>query len=158
MWAAGAATVMCLALGAPVMAQDASPAADGPILVTATQTCAWDTPGDVLTATCTHVASDPRVSGPATSTLVEAVGTPDEAYLEAFDLTLSGPDGDWTGRIWVVLDGPNNVAYALSVVTGEGAYEGWTYVTSARDIQPDANTDLVGVLYEGPPPPGITNG
>ena len=47
------------------------------------------------------------------------------------------------------------MAYAQSVLAGDGSYEGWTFVESARDIDPDANTDSVGVLYEGPPPPDI---
>jgi hypothetical protein len=157
LWVAGAAMVVCLALGAPVMAQQASPAAAGPVLVTATGACSWFMNGNVQTGTCTHTASDPRVSGPATQTMAEHVGIPGgDDYLQTFDTVLTGPDGTWTGRTWVVFDWPNNVAYAQTVLTGDGSYEGWTYVDSARDTTPDANTDSVGVLYEGPPPPGIT--
>jgi hypothetical protein len=157
LWAVSAAIVVCLALGGPVMAQEASPAADGPVLVTATQVCTWAVPGGVPTGTCTYTASDPRVTGPLTLTIAEAVGTPDDHYLETFDATITGPDGIWMGRYWVIFDWPANVSYPLSVLTGDGAYEGWTYVASGQDNVPDANTDLVGVLYQGPPPPGITN-
>ena len=151
--AAGAALSLCLALGAPVVAQEASPAAGGPVPVTATQACAWSMTGGVPTGTCTYTASDPRVTGPLTLTIAEAVGTPDEHYLETFDATIPGPDGIWTGRYWVVFDWPANVSYPLSVLTGDGAYEGWTYVASGQDNVPDGSLDLVGVLYEGPPPP-----
>jgi len=157
MWAAAAAIVVCLALGAPVMAQEASPSVDGPVPVTATQACAWTMTGGVQTGTCTYAASDPRVTGEVTLTMAGAVGAPGgDAPLQTFDAVLKGPEGAWTGRYWVVLDFPANVAYAMSVLTGDGAYEGWTYVAAAQDKVPDGNSDNVGVLYQGPPPPGIT--
>ena len=88
------------------MAQEASPATDGPVLVTATQACAWAVPGGVPTGTCTYTASDPRVTGPLTLTSAEHVGIPgDDDYLQhTFDAVLEGPEGTWTGRYWVILD------------------------------------------------------
>ena len=42
MWAAGAAIVVCLALGgAPAVGQEASAPAPGPALVTGTETCPY---------------------------------------------------------------------------------------------------------------------
>ena len=158
MWAAGAAIVMCLALGVmPALAQSASPATDGPVRVTATQVCDWTMTGGVQTGTCTYTASDPRVTGEVNLTIAGAVGGPGgDDYLQTFDAVLKGPDGTWTGRYWVVFDWPANLAYATSVLTGDGAYEGWTYVAATQDKVPDGNADNVGVLYQGPPPPGIT--
>jgi hypothetical protein len=149
--------LVCLALGAPVMAQDASPAAGGPVRVTATQACTWAAPGDVLTGTCTYTASDPRVTGPLTLTIVEHVGVPGgDDYVQTFDATLPGPEGTWTGRYWVIFDQVTKTAWATSALSGGGAYEGWTYVASGSDASMAGNQDLVGVLYQGPPPPGVT--
>ena len=157
LWAAGAAIVTCLSLGGvPVAAQDASPATDVPVGVTATQACDWSMSGNVQTGTCSYTASDPRLTGPLTLTMAEHVGVPgSDDYLQTFDAVLKGPEGTWTGHYWVVFDWPANVAYPLSALTGDEAYEGWTYVASTQDLVPDGSSDLVGVLYEGPPPPGI---
>jgi hypothetical protein len=159
LWAAGAAIVVCLALGAPVMAQEASQAADGPVLVTATQACAWDAPGDVLTGTCSYTASDARLTGPLTQIITEHVGIPGgDDYVQTFDATLEGPEGTWTGRYWVIFDQVAQTAWATSALSGDGAYEGWTYVASGSDASMAGAHDLVGVLYQGPPPPGMTTG
>ena len=160
LWAVVAAMLVCLALGAPVMAQEASPAADGPVLVTATQVCTWAVPGGVPTGTCTYTASDPRVTGPLTLTSAEHVGIPgDDDYLQhTFDAVLEGPEGTWTGRYWVILDQAAKTAWATSALSGDGAYEGRTYVASSKDESMAGNSGLVGVLYQGPPPPGITVG
>jgi hypothetical protein len=101
----------------------------------------------------------PRVvcAGPLTITLAEDEGIPGgDAFHQTFDAVLTGPDGTWTGRYWVILDWVTGTAWATSALSGDGAYEGWTYVASGSDTEMDANHDLVGVLYQGPPPPGIT--
>ena len=157
LWAASVATLMCLVLGGmPAVAQDRS-GTDGPVLVSATQACAWAAPGDVLTGTCTYTASDPRVTGPLTLTLVEHVGVPEgDDYVQTFDGSLPGPEGTWTGRYWVIFDQATKTAWATSALSGDGAYEGWTYVASGSDASMAGNQDLVGVLYQGSPPPGMT--
>jgi diacylglycerol O-acyltransferase / trehalose O-mycolyltransferase len=159
MWAASAAMLVCLALGTPVMAQEASPSTEGSVLVTATQACAWSMTAGVQTGTCTYSASDPRVTGPLTLTMAEHVGVPGgDDYVQTFDATLPGPEGTWTGRYWVIFDQATETAWVTSALSGDGAYEGWTYVASGSDASMAGNQDLVGALYEGPPPPGITVG
>jgi hypothetical protein len=110
----------------------------------------------VETLTCTYTASDPRVTGPLTATIAEHVGVPGDDYLQTFDAVLEGPEGNWTGRYWVILDYATGTAWPTSVLSGDGAYEGWTYVASGSDTEMDVNHDLVGVLYQGQPPRGIT--
>jgi hypothetical protein len=160
MWAAGAAIVMCLALGGlPMAAQETSPATDGPVQVTATQACAWAEPGGVQTGTCPYSASDPRMTGTLTLTIADAVGGPGgDDYVQTFDATLPGPEGTWTGRCWVTFDLGTKTAWATCALSGDGAYEGWTYVASTKDVTMSGNSDLVGVLYQGPPPPGMVTG
>jgi hypothetical protein len=160
-WAAGTAIVMSLALGGlpAALAQVASPAAGGPTQVTATQACVWTEPGGVPTGTCAYTASDPRVTGTLTVTITAAVGGPGgDDYVQTFDATLQGPDGTWQGRYWVTFDLGTKTAWATSVLSGDGAYAGWTYVASGNDMSMTGNHDLVGVLYQGPPPPGMLTG
>ena len=100
---------VCLTFGAmPALAQESpEPASDGPVPVTSTQACTWALSGGVPTGTCTRTASDPRVAGPMTMTMAEAVGVPGgDDYLQTFDVLLEGPEGTWTGSVWVLFDPP----------------------------------------------------
>jgi len=125
------------------------------VRVTATQECSWGYPDGIQTGTCTITASDPRLTGTATITQREIVKATegDDNDLETYDEVLQGPEGTWTGRHFVVFDRSSAyTAYPLVVVTGDGAYEGWTYVAAGAASPPDGNGDFVGVLYQGPPP------
>ena len=104
--------------------------------------------------------------------MAEYVGVPGgddyDDYLQTFEATLSGPEGTWAGRSWLVFDWPwieapagvagikASLAYITTVLSGDGAYEGWTYVTTGTTSTSGPGPDLAGVLHEGPPPPGIT--
>jgi hypothetical protein len=134
--------------GAPIVAQTDA------VRVTATQECSWSFPDDIQTGTCTIAASDPRVTGTATITQREIVkATVGDNDLETYDTVLQGAEGTWTGRHIVVFDrGITRTAHAMVVVTGDGAYEGWTFVAATAASPPDGNGDFVGVLYQGPPP------
>ncbi len=134
--------------GAPIVAQTDA------VRVTASQECSWDFPDGIQTATCIITASDPRLTGTATITQREIVNaTGGDNDLETYDEVLQGPEGTWTGRHFVVFDRSSAyTAYPLVVVTGDGAYEGWTYVAAGAASPPDGNGDFVGVLYQGPPP------
>jgi hypothetical protein len=152
--AAGAAILVCLALGGiPALAQDNTG-------VTATQACEWLHVGGA--AECTYTASDPRLTGsltleepPWTHVLVPPLDT---AALVWFDAVLQGPEGTWTGSVGVVNESQS--AHPLMVLTGDGAYEGWTYVAAGSASQPGDHhgyvfqdrIDTVGVLYQGAPP------
>ena len=161
--ALGTGLVLSLARPVGVTGPGGFPAADlaspgapmDAVRVTATQTCSWYTVDGVATATCTHDASDPRVTGQLTMTPVGSVGgVVDENDLEVYDVRLEGPEGAWTGRVMALFDQGADplAAYAIAVLVGDGAYEGWTYVDGGPDIPPDGSMGLVGVLYQGAPP------
>jgi hypothetical protein len=142
--AAGAAIVVCLALGGvPALAQD------GAVAVTATQDCSWEHTWDW--GACTYTASDPRVTGTLTLTGRSEVTVPGTYTpgLEWLTVTLQGPDGTWTGHYYVFHD-TAGTAHVLGVFAGDGSYEGWTYVDS---VTVPGSGDIVGVLYPGPLPP-----
>jgi hypothetical protein len=147
LWAATAAIVVCLALGAvPALAQPEDEAVE----VTSTQECAWSSG----VGTCTAAASDPRVTGPLIETWTWDVSSPGGArfYVSEFETTLEGPDGTWTGHLYATWDA-DFATNGLAVLTGDGAYEGWTYVFSGGAPGGSATWDSVGTVYPGSPPP-----
>jgi hypothetical protein len=177
LWAAGAAIVVCLALGGvPVAAQEASgePSAasampDGPALVTGTQTCAagdpdsrtWDGPvltGHNATINCTDVMSDERVSGPDSGEWNYVCHSDADMGCTYWGTTeIVGPDGTWVGTytgtddpgLWEAGEGG---AVMIQVLEGTGAYEGWTFVAHiVTDLSNPATVN--GLIHEGPPPP-----
>jgi hypothetical protein len=68
------------------------------------------------------------------------------------DHWIEGPEGTWTGHGYLVGDETGTVD-ALVMLTGDGAYEGWSYVAFGSDPEADADHDLIGVIYEGALPP-----
>ena len=143
LWAASAAIVMCLALGVPALAQEEA------VAVTATQVCSGTPP----TLSCDVTASDPRVTGTVAVTVGGDVSVPDRAETVMWgDSSLAGPDGDWSGH-WTNVWDSQGTMHSLTVYTGDGAYEGWTYVTLQTDPSGTATGDFIGVIYQGPPPP-----
>ena len=161
MWAAGAAIVMCLVLGAvPVGAQSPSPQ-DAAAWVTGTVACLPRTEGTPSTVDgvvqvrglvldCTLTMSDPRVSGTAARTYNEdchpGVGCVTWGSVEA---TLG--DGTWVGSFDGIVDASRQAA-TYNVFEGTGTYAGWTYVAQATGGLGEPVT-VVGLLYQGPPPP-----
>lgn len=143
--AAGAAIVMCLALGgAPAAAQDLEGTT-----VTATQDCPDLAASPII---CSWTASDPRLTGTLTHDEVGAIGDPvpqpeNAAELTWLDGTLEGPEGDWTVRIYLMWTDP---MLLFTVLSGSGAYEGWHYIAwSIDDSIFDGVVDWTGQLYEG---------
>ena len=104
---------------------------------------------DGLTMTCRDTASDPRVTGRATSVwhcdCQYGVGSPTWGTYE-----LEGPDGSWVGpRIGTrAMDGSG---HSFAILEGTGAYEGLTYMVDWTH-QPNGTTELEGVIFEGSPP------
>ena len=119
------------------------------VTVTSSQDC--DLPANQGGA-CTHTASDARVTGPLTFSYTGDIGGPATAEVELVwaDATLEGPDGDWTGHLYLVWTEPTQ---AFAVLSGDGAYEGWQYVASGIDPEADGDHDWSGVIYEGALPP-----
>jgi len=168
LWAAGAAIVVCLALGGlPVLAQEASENPSAPLaeqaVVTGTQVDCnpvkmWTTGyengvsqrRDGVVA-CEMAMDDPRVSGMATVDY-NSDGYGDD-WVNWGTWELAGPDGTWVGS-WTGAEPGGGIyhggsALSLLVAAGTGAYEGWSYIASGRD------SGIVGLIYEGPPPPWV---
>jgi hypothetical protein len=148
LWAAGAAIVMCLALGGlPVAGQEEAPAT-GPVVFTGTTTCGVTDPQEWAT-------SDPRVTGPC-ALVPTTWGGPDTINIPGAvgRYTVNGPDGDWTGS-WLLIHEYPMVARNLMVLEGTGAYEGWAVLAWAGTPdgwqEPDP-FDLQGIIYEGSAP------
>ena len=155
MWAAGAALLVCLALGGtPVVAQGETEMR--PALITGTEHCSVDDaspspiPADVDVA-CDQRLSDPRVTGVGYVTwLGEA---PVGLELSWGNFTLKGPDGDWVGPFTGMYDTGLKKNVYLITTEGTDAYEGWAFVgmwLSAMDGQP---TQVNGIIYQGAAPP-----
>jgi hypothetical protein len=165
--AAGAAFLVCvLPAGLTATAQSQSPAPpDEWAAVTATATCSLKTAGTrpgtpppyVLSGQvveCVTTASDPRVTGSSTFVLyASSWAGPGHTGVAWGEYMVQGPDGTWTGRHSIVYDA-TGVAHALTVASGDGAYDGWTYATSTT-VSVTGTLDIVGVIYPGAPPPGF---
>ena len=104
---------------------------------------------DELTMTCRDEASDPRVTGRATTAwscdCQFGVGSPTWGTYE-----LASPDGSWIGprHGTRAMDGSG---HSFAVLEGTGAYEGLTYMVDWTQ-EPDGTTELEGVIFEGAPP------
>ena len=178
LWAAGAAIVVCLALGGvPILAQDeAEPVASLPLVVTGNWDCTvldrgtrGTSDGLVMGATgardqtldCVWTMSDPRVSGSVKATFNDdCFGT--SAGSECIiwgDSVLEGPDGEWDCTYSGTGDPMGgNDGLVLDVCAGTGGYDGLTFMAQqAVSFYGTSDfgdgTSLHGVLYEGPLPP-----
>ena len=141
MWAAGAAILVCLALGGlPALAQSDA------VRVTVTVKC------DFSTSTCSYTASDPRVEGTASISLSGAVRVGVNSVVSWVDATLEGPEGDWTGHDYFFEDGAG-ASNVLTMLVGEGAYEGFAFIGSGDVSGTASEVTLDGVVYQGDLPP-----
>ena len=142
--AAGAAIVLCLLPGAvPAVAQDLEGAT-----VTVAQDCDFNTSPIV----CSWTASDPRLTGTLTHDEAGGIGDPEPepenaAGLSWLDGTLEGTEGDWTVRVFLGWTDPMSL---FTVLSGNGANEGWHYIAWSVDENiPDGLVEWTGMLYEG---------
>jgi hypothetical protein len=184
LWAAGAAIVMCLALGGmPVAAQvSPGPAYEQPLPLVTVGTSGPCTTIDrgtrgtsdglVRLATgardqtfeCEMAISDPRVSGTATGTFNDDCFAGGPRGFECVfwgTQTIEGPDGSWDCTYSGTGDPMGgNDGLILHVCAGTGGYDGLTFmaqeVVSFEDpADLGDGTSIHGVLYEGPPPPPL---
>jgi len=140
----GAAIAICLVLGGGQVAAQTATQLRG-TSTTAAQECE-----NILAKTivCTWTASDPRLSGTLTHEWTNVPGEPAIGWAPA---TLDGPDGSWAGHLYATWTDPARLFVFLS---GEGDYDGWQYVASTiDDAERMGNSEWVGVVYEGEPPP-----
>jgi hypothetical protein len=174
MWAAGAAVLLCLALGVPALAQEPSesPGASpvmptGPALVEGTMTCQG--PGDTRTygegwfrgnqsLTCHTDLDDPRVAGPGTlGWNYVCYPAANNGCIYWGDVEIDGPGGTWSGSysgvddqaLWDAGTGGAEMLFELS---GSGDYEGWSFVFHVS-TRLTATASANGFIYEGALPP-----
>jgi hypothetical protein len=126
------------------------------VVVTVTQEC--NTLARLIT--CEFTANDPRVTGSGghvfaqTITAQEQFGVPGtELGVYVLDAWINGPDGVWTGHSYLVGNTGTGPVNALMMLTGEGAYDGWSLVAFGTDPEADANHELTGLMYRGSLPP-----
>ena len=159
MWAAGAAVLVCLALGGlPTLAQEAT-IPPGPAIVDTTLTCTFTWASSAQEGVvqqlrggefvCDMTADDARLAGPMTlqvSCDCTSVGCSCWGATE-------GPQNDGGGWVgYMVSAEPNSAAPATVWVSeGTGAYAGWTWVETH---QPTGGLVYEGtaMLYPGAPP------
>ena len=170
LWAASAAIVMCLAIsGMPVAAQEESPTAASPVIVTGTEVCGDRTggtstyPGGVISdrgwvGECVNTMSDPRVDGTYVNTL-NMDCYPSGMCLLWGTHVLDGPEGGWDCS-WAGAFYPNDLGGFMvsSVCPGTGGFEGLTYVFQHGNASFEGGSpfgddnSFDGVIYEGPAP------
>ncbi len=174
LWAAGAAIVVCLALGGlPEAGQEASAAPQSAgadagstaVLIHIEEPeCVMDEAGTTTDANgvrqlrgftrhCRYDSADPRLSG--WSDIVHNVDcySPDSSKCVMWGTErIPGPDGDWVGTYRGGSIG--SVRNDFEVLEGTGAYDGWTFVRYL-DMAALGGEEWVidGLIYEGPPPP-----
>jgi hypothetical protein len=157
--AAGATMLVCLALGAPVMAQEASPTAA--VHVTGTETLHSDItvpPGDVVDgvmqirgihATTDEVSSDPRVSG--TGTIVGNVDVYGMHGPQWGTFRIENEGGAWEGTWRGVIYG-GTVDTGTAWLVGSGDYEGLTYYYIFGGNNSDLVLETEGLIFPGEAP------
>jgi hypothetical protein len=153
---------LCLALGVPALAQEASPEGS-PALPSATHVTGTMVVSDIvmgptttvdgirqmrgLTATTTDTMDDPRVSGNGTIVgnydMYGDVGTQWGTY------RLENADGAWEGTWRGVLWNRGGVTEHTMWLTGSGAYEGLTYYAH---VNGSGVIDVEGVIFPGEAP------
>jgi len=102
---------------------------------------------------CTEQTSDPRVSGTATRTIVLEPEIPDQGALMWNDITLTGPDGTWTGEGYGVMAQDGTIRN-VEIMAGSGAYEGLVYSTGGV-VGANGDAIYAGLIQQGSLPPGL---
>jgi hypothetical protein len=101
---------------------------------------------------CQGTSSDPRLSGEI-DLVYNIMGWSGTGAVQWGFARISNDDGSWNGT-WSsnVQEGGDQVI--LGWYTGDGAYEGWSYVeTQVGEFQQSRET--FGIVYPGPPPPTV---
>jgi hypothetical protein len=117
--------------------------------VTVTQICDFG----VSPPVCTWTASDPRLTGTATIESWNDIGIPGEDSTDGFtwfENTFEGPEGRWSGHVYVFWGEPTQ---NFLVMSGADNDEGWHYLASSIVPTSEGDFDWTGVLYEGELPP-----
>ena len=163
---AAAVTVVAMMLlmpsaGAQSPAPSSLPAPSSSVWVTAGDVCSATKPGtDVVVGDieqirdgeliCNFSADDPRVNGRGPGTYNRDCSPVGCVFWGT--VTIHGPDGDWVGSFNGVID-PNSDSYGYRILTGTGAYSGWSYVSHSVALASSTGGTFSGMIYEAPPPP-----
>jgi hypothetical protein len=159
-WAAGAAGLLCLALGGPPMVAQ-SPEPVGSVHVTGTETLHPDIRFDSqkmvdgvlqirgVHATSDEVASDPRVSGTGTIVGNTDVYGMDGPQWGTFRIENDG--GAWEGTYRGVIYG-GSLDSGTAWMVGSGDYEGLTYFYTFGGNNTDLVLETEGLIFPGEAP------
>jgi hypothetical protein len=107
-------------------------------------------------------SSDPRISGTLTGTFSDdCLGDPDLTCVGWNTEEITGPDGSWTGWVWMThrpedLEDPmaESMMTLMKVFSGHGAYDGLTLILFGEGPF-GGKADFHGLIYEGAPPPPL---
>ena len=105
---------------------------------------------------CEVTFSDPRVSGTLTQTWNEdwyETGKARGSLLAWGQEELEGPEGAWSGWFHQVGDPEMENDVSFHVMTGNGAYEGLTFIWERSFDRDSIRHEGQGFIYEGAPPP-----
>ena len=153
-------SLMLLATAVPVVAQvDTAAAVRGSIEECVTVTIGTDStgPGAAAMTTgqvwkCGISSDDERLSG-TMDISYNIMGWSDVGAVQWGYARISNDEGSWRGT-WSSNVQPDGKQVILGWYTGEGAYEGWSYVeTQQGDYQQPRET--FGIVYPGAPPPNV---
>jgi diacylglycerol O-acyltransferase / trehalose O-mycolyltransferase len=154
-WAAEAALVVCLTLAAmPAAAQSPSPPPPPTGFaqvhsIPGGSACSPVTEDWPIKLECTELTNDARVNGSAIRILELGPQAPTDTFDGLFwwDVTIHGPDGDWTGPGYGVRDADGTV-HGVEMLTGHGAYEGLVYAAQVTTPM-GFNASTSGFIAEG---------
>jgi hypothetical protein len=109
---------------------------------------------------CDEALSDPRLSGPGSWSWVWTCPSISEEWpyqpgcVVGGHMTISGPDGSWSGSISGFWDQAARQVSLLATLTGSQGYAGWSFVARYQ-VGTQGLADVDGVVYQGPPPPSF---
>ena len=101
--------------------------------------------------------SDPRLEGTitiATSLIDSGLGPTQDTDVLSNTLLIENADGSWVGQpsVWFWLE-DDTISSRVHILTGEGAYAGWTaLLQAAGDLDGTDGVTVNGVIYQGPVP------
>lgn len=150
-FALGGLLLVAQSIDRPDVVMPGADVSEPPVAVSVAQEC------EVVTATpvvCTWTAGDPRLTGTLTHTWatpsITARLLDDDMGVGWAPATLEAQDGNWTGHLYAVWGDP---AQLFTVLSGDGAYQGWQFLASTIDSAEPGTSTWTGIMYQGEPPP-----
>jgi hypothetical protein len=172
LWTAGAAVLVCLALGGGLAtAQDETDPVGGNAWYVGTATCPEMVSSGTatfengveqvrdVTLTCTNATNAPRLNGPFTLHMnldCYELTTPMPGYSGCvlWGTSVSPEPDGWTATFTGVEDASGQQTVQVMGI-GFGANAGWVFYEVDTWSAASGTTDLEGLLYQGAPPPAV---